>query len=301
MDITQLRYFLKTAELLNYTQAAERLFITRQSLRQAIANLERELGAPLFLNERNHLSLTECGAYLALRGAEVVRDFEVMWADTVRLAHRQVGLKVAVSESLEPLLIPNLEDIFRGFRTRYPHIPLEVFRWDTDRVMAAAEAGEIDCGYVLQMPCEHPGCDSRVLARFPAVLDFGEDYLPLRGHPRQPMELQELDGIPCIGMGSPQKYLRPLWEDCLTRGIRLNYQVVSNTIDAFYQIQNGLAAGFDIIDEDIMGSRPIYSLLLPGYHFELVLLSPRSSPNAGPAELFCTYMEREEKRRFQAE
>ena len=43
MDITQIRYFLKTAELLNYTRAAEQLFITRQSLRQAIAAMEAEL------------------------------------------------------------------------------------------------------------------------------------------------------------------------------------------------------------------------------------------------------------------
>ena len=67
MDITQLRYFLKTAETLNYTRAAEGLFITRQSLRQALGNLEKEIGAPLFRNEKNHLSLTEYGEYLLFR------------------------------------------------------------------------------------------------------------------------------------------------------------------------------------------------------------------------------------------
>ena len=62
MDITQLRYFLKTAELLNYTRASEALFITRQSLRQAIGAMESEIGQPLFVNTRNKLSLTEYGA-----------------------------------------------------------------------------------------------------------------------------------------------------------------------------------------------------------------------------------------------
>ena len=35
MDITQLRYFLVTAETLNYTKAAEQLYMSRQALRQA--------------------------------------------------------------------------------------------------------------------------------------------------------------------------------------------------------------------------------------------------------------------------
>ncbi len=300
MDITQLRYFLKTAELLNYTQAAERLFITRQSLRQAIGNLEGELGAPLFRNEHNHLSLTECGTYLALRGAEVVRDFEGMWADTVRLAAQQVSLKVAFSESLFPLLLPELDSIAQRFRVQFPHIPLELFQWDSDRVMAAVETGEIDCGCVLQMPCEHPGCTVHVLRTFPAAVDYGEDF-PLRGREAEAFSLRMLDGLPCIGMGSPQRHLRPLWEDCLVQGVPLNYQVVPNTIDAFYQVQNSLAAGFDIFEDGNLGGRPIYSIPLPDYTFELVLLCHRSSLNAGPAELFCDFMEEEGQKRYPIE
>lgn len=295
MDVTQLRYFLKTAELLNYSRAAESLFITRQSLRQAIGSIEKELGSPLFHNERNHLSLTECGAYLAMAGAEVAGSFDTMWADTVRLASRQVKLRVAFSESLAPLLLPDLPEVFQRFREKFPHIPLEVLRWDSDRVMEAAEEGEIDCGLVLRMPCEHPGCRVQVLAAFPAALDYGEDFSPLRGHPQRPLELDELDGLLCIGMGSLRRFMRPLWEKCLTKGIRLDYRVVSNTIDAFYQIQNGLAAGFDIFEDGELSSRPIYSLPLPGYTFELVLLRPQGRPGSGPAELLCRFLAEELK------
>lgn len=72
MNISQLRYFLKTAELLNYTQAAEALFITRQSLRQAIASMEEELGVPLFDITHNHLTLTGEGDYLRISAAKVI-------------------------------------------------------------------------------------------------------------------------------------------------------------------------------------------------------------------------------------
>ena len=293
MDITQLRYFLRTAETLNYSRAAESLFITRQSLRQAVANLEEELGAPLFRNDRNHLSLTECGTFLALRGVEVIRDFDALCADTARLAQRQVKLRVAFSESLSPLLLPDLPKLLQRFRTQFPHVPLEVFRWDMDRVVEAAEAGEVDCGCVLQMPCEHPGCKMWKLETFPALLDYGQDS-PLRNREEGPFLLKELEGVPCIGMGSPQRFLRPLWEDCRRQGIWLNYQAEPNTINTFYQIQNSLAAGFDIfmgepLQDGQLGNRPIYAIPLPEYTFDLVLLCPERRPNAGLTELFCRF------------
>ena len=78
MDITQLRYFLATADTLNYTKAAERLYMSRQALRQSLASMEEELGMPLFVNERNRLSLTVQGEYLQLSARTVVEAFEKM-------------------------------------------------------------------------------------------------------------------------------------------------------------------------------------------------------------------------------
>lgn len=62
MEVRQLHYFLTLCEELNYTRAAQRLYLSRQALRQNIAALEQELGEPLFLNQRNHISLTERGS-----------------------------------------------------------------------------------------------------------------------------------------------------------------------------------------------------------------------------------------------
>ena len=61
MNIAQLKYFLKTAELLNYSKASEELLIARQSLRQSIGALGEEIGKLLFIKTKNHLSLTEYG------------------------------------------------------------------------------------------------------------------------------------------------------------------------------------------------------------------------------------------------
>ena len=300
MDITQLRYFLKTAETLNYTRAAESLFITRQSLRQAIAAIERELGVPLFHNERNHLSLTECGTYLALSGGKLVREFDRVGGEVRELAQRETRIRVAFAESLFPFLLPDMEGIFHRFRTQFPHIVLETVRRNMDQVIREVETGEADCGCILQMPRRRPGCSQWILKRFPAVLDFGEGF-PLFDRPEKELslEIKELAGLSCVGMGSPEEFIEPLWRDCGERGIKLDYRMVPNAIDAFYQIQNGLAAGFDILMEGELGSRPIRSALLSGYEMELVLLYPEQGAGRVGTELFCSFLSQELETYFQ--
>ena len=47
MNFQHLKYFLTVAEELNITRAAERLYISQQSLSNHIGNLERELDVKL--------------------------------------------------------------------------------------------------------------------------------------------------------------------------------------------------------------------------------------------------------------
>ena len=61
MNLRNLEYFLVAAEELNFTRAADRLFITQQSLSHHIQKLESEFGTPLF--ERTPpMTLTPAGA-----------------------------------------------------------------------------------------------------------------------------------------------------------------------------------------------------------------------------------------------
>ena len=72
MDIRQLHYFLVLCEEMNYTRAAQRLFLSRQALRQSISALEAELCGPLFLSAHHKLSLTERGVSLQRHAAPVL-------------------------------------------------------------------------------------------------------------------------------------------------------------------------------------------------------------------------------------
>ena len=61
MNLAQLRYFQKLADLQHYSQAAKELNIAQPSLSSSISSLEKELGIPLFQKVGRNVRLTKYG------------------------------------------------------------------------------------------------------------------------------------------------------------------------------------------------------------------------------------------------
>ena len=59
MELTPIRYFVKLADVLNFTEAAKALFITQSTLSISIKQLEEEIGAKLFDRIGKKVYLTE--------------------------------------------------------------------------------------------------------------------------------------------------------------------------------------------------------------------------------------------------
>ena len=62
MNLSQLYYFRKLAELQHYTKAAKELFITQPTLSGSISSLEQELGVSLFQKAGRNVEFTKYGA-----------------------------------------------------------------------------------------------------------------------------------------------------------------------------------------------------------------------------------------------
>jgi|GEM_PF-1032085 len=61
MDITAIKYFLCLAECLNFSEAAERNYISQSSFSKTIMKLEREIGVPLINRKHHPIKLTKGG------------------------------------------------------------------------------------------------------------------------------------------------------------------------------------------------------------------------------------------------
>ena len=71
MELRVLQYFLTVVQEENISRAADVLHITQPTLSRQMAQLENEIGTPLFIRGR-HLELTDAGVMLRRRAEEVV-------------------------------------------------------------------------------------------------------------------------------------------------------------------------------------------------------------------------------------
>lgn len=61
MELTPLKYFVKLADVLSFTEASKELFITQSTLSLSIKQLEEELGVTLFDRIGKKIYLTDAG------------------------------------------------------------------------------------------------------------------------------------------------------------------------------------------------------------------------------------------------
>lgn len=123
MELRQLKYFVKSAEYLNFSEAAKHLFITQSTLSQQIKQLEYELGFTLFLRNSRHISLTEAGEEFLPFAQRTIQDAEDSVQRLYDLQNVKAGtLRVGVTYSLSTVLTEGL----MRFMHEYPGIKLEI-------------------------------------------------------------------------------------------------------------------------------------------------------------------------------
>ena len=64
MELSQLKYFIISAESSSFADAANKLFVSRQALSKSITSLEAELGTTLFERTKGGIMLTKTGLWL---------------------------------------------------------------------------------------------------------------------------------------------------------------------------------------------------------------------------------------------
>jgi DNA-binding transcriptional LysR family regulator len=64
MTLTQIRYFVAVATCMNFTKAANQMYVSQQVISKQIKHLEEELGFLLFVRDKRNVMLTEGGVLL---------------------------------------------------------------------------------------------------------------------------------------------------------------------------------------------------------------------------------------------
>ena len=141
MNFQHLKYFLMVAEELNITRAAERLYISQQSLSNHIANLERELDVKLFTRSPK-LSLTYAGGLLVDTATEIL-DLHRQYLSKVGDINKQyVGaLRVGISHTCGLALLP---DVLPKFRLEFPQVEFSLSEGNSTQLEDELAHGRTD-------------------------------------------------------------------------------------------------------------------------------------------------------------
>ncbi|MDY4031914.1 MAG: LysR family transcriptional regulator [Pyramidobacter sp.] len=233
MELNQLRYFAKVAELEHMTQAARELNISESALSRTIRQLEEELGTRLFERRGRNIVLTESGALLLSRTYEITRHIGDVCAE-VRDAHR-VHQPVVMVARAAACLLPGMVHAFQG---RYPDIAVSIIQ--NDNHVITSQKYDLMLSGTIMLPPRHSSA---------VLLDNPFRVLLPCGHPlaaQRCVALKQLDGLPFISL-TPNRFISVMLNQALkTQGISVVRHVYS---DDALMIRNlvELGLGFSIL------------------------------------------------------
>ena len=210
MNLQKLQVFLTLCETLNYTETAERLYISQGNVSKQIMALEKELGVQLFDRSRRHIRITKEGQMVETYARRILDNYQQMTAELSQLqevkGHKlllhgipsmpfyaiiseiagfkksHMNFEVSVEEEEADVLLDNLlkhkcDIIFaRQFNAKLPK-EVEMLTIDQDR-------------WVVVLPSQHP------LAR------------------KESINLKELEGEKFLQLSEKTQLLQPLLELC---------------------------------------------------------------------------------------
>lgn len=124
MDFKQLKYFICIAEVLNFTKAAEKFYISQTAMSQQIKSLEDSLNIKLFTRNNRKVSLTPAGEVFYKKCKLIVRDIDNAVNEAVKTASGYTGsLKIGFTSGHST---PLIYELIKNFIKKYPNIDINI-------------------------------------------------------------------------------------------------------------------------------------------------------------------------------
>lgn len=147
MNITfrQLQVFLAVFRSGSFTEAANKLHVTQSAASKMIAELEGQLGLPLFERTTRRVIPSSAANEFYHFALDVTATMETAKRSVQELITLERG-KVSVAAS--PLMLYGfLAPVIAGFRQQFPGIDFEIFEYSTDETIDSVMSGTVDFGF----------------------------------------------------------------------------------------------------------------------------------------------------------
>ena len=154
INITRIEYFLMAAKYMNFTKAANLLYISQPSLSKQIAILEEELGQQLFDRSKRNLTLTPAGRVLC-------SGFEKLMPEIESLVEKVKQIK---NDAYDILYVGCVESIYLSnsvikalgeFSANSKNVELIFERCDFDTIRKKTMDGTFDVSLTISHQISH--------------------------------------------------------------------------------------------------------------------------------------------------
>ncbi|MCL4316102.1 MAG: LysR family transcriptional regulator [Gammaproteobacteria bacterium] len=292
--LRQLKVFEAVARHLNYTRAAEELYLTQPAISMQIKQVEENVGLPLFEHLGKRIHLTAAGRELLALCRDIFgkfAEFEMSVADMKGMKKGQLRLAViTTAEYFAPRLIG-------PFCQHYPGVDVSLQVINRESVLQRL-ADNLDDLYILGQPPENLEVHSQPFLENPLVVVAPRDHALAK---KKCIALKRLAGEPFLmrepGSGTRMAAQR-LFDE---HGIKLNIRMELGSNEAIKQaIAGGL--GVSVLSRHTLaleGERGPLTIL-DVQHFPIqrhwYLVYPAGKQLSVVARTFCDYLLAEGRR-----
>lgn len=245
MELRHLKYFLAVAEELNFTKAAEKLFISQPPLSRQIIELEEEIQARLFIRNNKKVELTEAGKYFKKEVRELFNNLDSIKIKTKKIAENISGeFRIAYISSIYSSVI---SELIKHLKEQFPYVNFKLFEISTTKQISALEQGKIDLG-IIRSPVKSPKIKSQLWFQDGFSVVYKKDIIQIKSENEIPNLKDET--FVFFNKDYAPHYHEVLLELCAFYGFTPKVVHESNNINSIVQlVKNGL--GISIVPSNI--------------------------------------------------
>ncbi|MFC3851393.1 LysR substrate-binding domain-containing protein [Salinispirillum marinum] len=299
MDLKQIHYFVRVAELGSFTRAAIDLDIAQPALSRQVRLLEVELRQPLLIRNGRGVTLTDAGQRLLEHGRGILYQVERARED---LSMLRGGLTGRIAVGLPPSLSKTMAvPLVRAFKEIMPEATLAVSEGLSTAMVDAVIAGRLDIA-LLYNPTPLPDIDLSPLGE-QALFLVKSAALQADLTTGNPVTLARLADTPLI-TPSPHNAIRRFIESELAN-IKRRPNIVLE-IDSIGAILDLVAdgAGSAVLSRNAVNSLgashcfTIHPIVEPELHIKLFLATSARRPATQMQNTMMRLIEQEVTRHF---
>ena len=281
MDIDLLNEFIILSKCLNYSKAADQLYISQSVLSRHIQGLENQLGVDLFTRNKHSVALTPIGQIFAEDVEKVVQQYAKAMKHVQMSKDGALGeIEITTSYTLSSLFV---YDFLPEFNRKYPHIKTTMkIEEGGPQIKKDIEENKRDLSIMLDWTeNSSPQLEHRTFFKNNFYVFVGE------GHPlsnQKEVSIEELSGVPMVYLNMKENLCSiPFFEKLFAKYNSVYYPCIeaSSTESLFLKVLTG--EGVSILSEPVFRYTPskikIIRISNPDVYINTNLIWNKNSPN----------------------